>query len=155
MGALYEECIRKACICHRCGRQDARTLIGKYYCFDCLEYQREASAKHYSKHHEGVRERQRKTVHRKREFGLCVRCGSRRPTEGRVTCERCLAKERKRQAENRRRVMIQSRESIRTMGICYLCCKGDVVEGRTLCADCLEKARGRIKELHKHRQKEN
>lgn len=68
-------------------------------------------------------------VIRRKERGLCSRCGKRPPIKNHVSCQECVDK-----AE-------ASRQEIKEQGICTSCRKEPVVEGRIYCSSCLERSR--------------
>lgn len=101
-GFYYER--KRLHLCVWCGKQDARTLTGKIYCFECNEKRREYFKKHYSI--PDVAERTRKyRIERKRkllEQGLCTNCGKRKIVPGKTVCPVCMAKNKSRSARYRK-----------------------------------------------------
>lgn len=114
--------------CRICGKQDARTMIGKHACFDCLEENRERYRKRVERN-EFCRkydmDRQRQKEHA--EKGLCTRCGKRPALNGFQLCPICRAKGR----EKYRRAREKSHRDDPLYGIrrkdwpehgyCYVC----------------------------------
>jgi hypothetical protein len=78
---------RKAQGICRCGRGEC--LPSRAYCLQCKAYE------------PVIRKRK---IARRREMGLCLRCGS-RPQEKDVTCDRCKVKDRLKRTAERRQVL--------------------------------------------------
>ena len=147
---FYEE-YKRHHICVRCGKKDARTLIGRILCYECAQ---EASEKkknpEYRKRHT---EAEKQRAERFREQGLCTRCGKRKPAEGFARCEYCRAAQR-RVAERHRRKRGQRDPYIEAaVGNCWRCFK-PVAPGYKLCPECLEVARRCQRELTEEQRKE-
>lgn len=155
MDDVYTELRRKAQVCVRCGTQDARTLIGKYYCFDCLESHRERCKKSYQKNRDDVNAKNIQRIKERKSLGLCVCCGAKKENFSRTKCHKCEAIDRMRAKKRRIIAGVLSREEARQSGICYLCLKKSAVSGRTLCEDCLETARRTAENARSRRQKSN
>lgn len=116
--------------CVRCTQQDARTLIGKPLCFDCLELKRtENKAYDQSKS-------QAKSKQKAIDSGLCTHCRKRKAPDGYKTCAYCRAKQKairdaKRAESNRIR-----RDEANSYGLCSHCLKEPVYEDYGVCYKC-------------------
>lgn len=130
----YRAMLKKNHLCHDCKQQDAYTLAGRTYCYDCAEKQRLAKQK--ARQDPAKRERmlaqKREQVARYRAENKCVVCGKRLHRGERV-CGIC--------AELQRRAVRKSRNSApRLPGVrCWQCNKAPCMEGKKLCAECYEK----------------
>lgn len=81
--------------------------------------------------------------------GICPKCHKYKAAPGRVTCEKCLARQRD---YGRRRS-----ERLKAQGVCVMCGKAPARNGRTMCFACAVKvadsisarrARNRDTEVH-------
>lgn len=86
------EWLAKHHVCTECGKEDARTMIGKRLCFNCLEKRRG----HPLEIDVGIEPKQKKIWQKhsvpKSEYyanGLCVKCGQRPYIKGHKTCQQC------------------------------------------------------------------
>lgn len=68
---------------------------------------------------------------RRKEKGLCVRCGKKEPIEGRAMCAECT--------EYHRTYEKETRIFYKSIGICPKCKKDKIYEGENLCLKCYEK----------------
>ena len=143
MGASYFYHERKRLhLCTRCGKKDARTLIGRALCFECAEKQYpKGNKEELAKRAEYMRQR----AEQARAKGLCPQCGKRKPAEGRVHCEHCLAIRKRYDERIRRKRGQMPRSMMVELGMCYTCFK-PVVPGKKLCPECLEKAMKNLKQ---------
>lgn len=131
----YRGKMKQAHICRDCKKQDAYTLAGHTYCFECSEKQRLAKQKARADpaKKEKMLLQKREQIDRYRSENKCLRCGKKLHNEKRL-CEICY--------EIQRRELRKSRGSIpRLYGIiCWQCNKQPCMDGRKLCPDCYEKA---------------
>lgn len=78
--------------CPRCNGKN-KLMEGENVCPDCQVKAYEQSLKrdkeHYNKMH---REWEKKRYEKRKENGLCTRCGKHKPKEGQLRCEYCIAK---------------------------------------------------------------
>ncbi len=126
--------------CTRCWKQDAYTLKGKIYCYECTEKRKEEYSLNKQKH----AERHKSYIFNLINKGLCPRC--RKPTDrqGKI-CTECLAKRRvqtkAKDIERRRKKQIENNINFPRgeNGFCYLCNKRPAMDGRKLCSECYDK----------------
>lgn len=69
---------------------------------------------------------------RRRDAGLCYRCGK-YPTEGGKMCPSCT--------EKSRRYSKEQKELRKALGLCVTCGKREAAKGRFSCPDCLDRFR--------------
>lgn len=119
---------KSAGLCIKCGQEDAYTMAGRSRCANCSEISRKTDQKRKEKNVK----RWKDTLDRRRESGVCPRCGG-ETSDGYVTCERCRKKQRiyyhvhkvdKQRGEN---------------GTCYICNKNMAMQDKRLCQTCYEK----------------
>lgn len=121
--------------CKRCGKQDAYTLTGRSYCFECEEKNKLWRSQNYKKYgNKSMKGRYEKL----KSKGLCVDCGKRSAEPNRTRCKRCLVK------NNSSAKKTQGKQP-RLDENCWLCNQRPPIENTKLCAVCLPKARERIK----------
>ena len=81
-------------ICPRCRRK--RLYDGEKMCIECRAEANEWHLKYYHKHRESLNEsnkiRNKNTYKKRKEQGVCVDCGLRKPAPGKVRCHICLDK---------------------------------------------------------------
>lgn len=126
--------------CTRCKKQDAYTLNGKTYCYECTEKRKEEYQLKKQKHAEWWKNYTSNLI----DKGLCPRC--RKPTDrqGKI-CTECLAKRRvqtkAKDIERRRKKQIENNINFPRgeNGFCYLCNKRPAMDGRRLCSECYDK----------------
>lgn len=136
MGKANADYYRARQRCVRCGEQDAFTIIGKRLCADCTEKQAQSSAKYGKEHRRELTAYQREWAQKRRDAGLCPRCG-RKPEDGYKTCSRCRSKDNRRRERQRRENGVTA---YCPEGVCWTCRKRPVLEGKKLCAECYEKS---------------
>lgn len=133
----YRALRKKAHICKDCGKEDAYTFAGRTLCFECSEKERlRAQAKRTTE--DGIkknRENSKKIRAKRKEQGLCERCGKRKHEPGMTCCRICLDKMKIAKRERDRAKGVEPRIS----GYCVLCGKVPVVEGYKHCVSCLSK----------------
>ena len=126
----YRQLLKKAHLCRDCKKQDAYTLNGRTYCFECAEKMRikKAEARSDPEKREKMLEQKRAQVQRYREQHKCTKCG--RKVKAGVMCGICRAK-------SRRAVKRSQNSPERIYGvICWQCNKNTVWGGFKLCAKC-------------------
>lgn len=130
---------KKAHVCRDCGKEDAYTISGRTYCYECAEKQRlhKKSVRDTEEGRNKNKENAKKTRSSRKEKGLCERCGKRKPEIGRTCCRICLDKMKIAKRERDRAKGIEPKIS----GCCILCGKFPVVEGYKHCLSCLSKKR--------------
>ena len=129
-------------LCTSCGREPAAP--GRLSCEPCLEKRRAGDrARHARAKAEGRpyggrdpeakrnadRERGRRRRAERREAGLCVRCGTVPPVQGRGLCEPCR--------DDRRQAKQARRDERRAAGLCVKCAT-PVPGGRAWCQPCAD-----------------
>ena len=130
----YRELLKKSHLCLDCKTQDAYTLAGRTYCFDCAEKQRTAKerARDDPEKRERMLRQKREQVERYREANRCVRCGKQLHNGERV-CDSCREIERASVRKSHGNVP-------RIYGvICWQCNKAPCADGKKLCQSCYEK----------------
>lgn len=70
-------------MCGKCGNQDAYTLIGRAYCYECSEKYNCNRPYQYNS------QKQKERYNRRKENGICVKCGAKEAREGKTTCASC------------------------------------------------------------------
>lgn len=105
-------------ICPRCGKID---LMGdETICPECRAYETNLALKKrdkesYNAYHNNW---SKSTYKKRKEAGICVRCGKKLATKGKATCALCRAK----QNEKRRvRTGLSDRSEHIANGLCYFC----------------------------------
>lgn len=145
--AEYRQMLKKAHLCRECKKQDAYTLNGRTYCFECAEKMRtkKAEARSNPEKREKMLEQKRAQLQRYREQHKCTRCG-RKVTAG-IMCGIC-------RAIARREVKKSRNAPARVYGvICWQCNKKPVWYGLKLCEDCYKaKIPISLKNLEKSRE---
>lgn len=132
--------------CAECGKEDAYTIGGRYYCADCAEKRR---ALEQQRDHAQANARRRDIRADRREKGLCTECGAQLPSDDtHMLCPSCRALSRARNERKRRAQGIEPRSESYERGVCYKCQRpldGGMAEwsGRPLrvCQACAEKAK--------------
>lgn len=119
----------KCHLCVNCGKQDARTLNGFTYCYECGEKHREKERQRRAKRREELNAQRRERYARYKAEGLCPMCG--RKSDGRVLCAWCRAKK----AQKFQRTY----EHKRVGNVCFQCCSNEPMDGKKLCKNCYEK----------------
>lgn len=114
-------------MCTECGKQDAYTLNGRTYCYECNEKHNERTQKQY--HSEKVTQRVLECAKQRREKraeqGICVNCGKRKAEHGKKQCSICLAKGRENKHQNNNTIPRHERFAY---GLCYKC--GNPLDGQ-------------------------
>lgn len=137
--------LREHNMCAWCGKEKA--LDGLRLCWDCWN---KSAENYYQRYHsmtpEEKKAAQKKTSEyckalrrKRREQGLCTRCGKKAP-EGRITCYECSNKHTAYYKELRRRKGIISAEERGNGFYCVRCCKPVEIEGNKFCSECYAKA---------------
>ncbi len=124
--------------CAMCHKQDAYTLNGRHYCFECVEYRGELTRKSHEKPEiaQNIRDSQNRRAAQRRADGLCISCG--KPTRGgKARCERCLAKRKAKAVEQRIESGVNYPRG--DNGFCWLCNKRPALAEKRLCAECYER----------------
>lgn len=85
---------------------------------------------------EKKRKKNREYYLRRKERGVCTKCGKRTPAKGRIVCEYCLNKDK------------EDYYWLKEHGICTKCGQWDAAPGKTLCEVCLEKLIARHEEIY-------
>lgn len=123
-------------VCTRCGQEDAYTMAGRKLCADCCDRARIVNNRYRitDKGRETQRRCEARKVARRREEGLCIRCGKRKAKAASCLCHYCTAKAAERAREKR---MASSANWPRgSNGYCYTCNKRPAASGRKICETC-------------------
>lgn len=111
-------------MCTVCGKQDAYTLNGRTYCFECNEKENKRKKSKYTS--DSRKEYSKKIINKCHENGICVKCKTRKAVEGRKQCSVCLAKDRERWHKNHSDTI--PRHERFAYGLCYKC--GNPLDGQ-------------------------
>lgn len=92
----YTQMLRRNHLCRRCKQQDAFTLNGRMYCSECADKfaQRRRNEYRDPKRRKVVRETQKNIYDKRKEQGLCTRCGRINKDTKHATCSICRAQRR-------------------------------------------------------------
>lgn len=116
-------------ICPRCGKND---LMGdETICPECRAKSVNNSLKNREKDEYNVYQRNwsKSTYQKRKEAGICTRCGKRKATQGLTTCAMCRARDN----ETRRiRKGFSDRSDRSKIGLCYFC-DNPVKKGYKVC----------------------
>ena len=130
--AEYRRLLKKNHICRDCRKQDAYTLAGRTYCFECAEKGRKAKAQA----RKDPEKRAKMLLQKRQQIGRyitenkCVRCGKQLRDRKRM-CGVCY--------ELQRRAQRKSRGATpRGLGLCWQCNKKPCIDGKKLCEVCYE-----------------
>ena len=91
---------------------------------------------------EKKRKKNREYYLRRKERGVCTKCGKRTPAEGRTVCEYCLNKDK------------EDYYWLKEHGICTKCGQWDAVPGKTMCEVCLDNQKVQNERRHEIRIKQ-
>lgn len=124
--------------CVECGEQDAYTLNGRRYCYECNEKHKASNEKNYNSELAANRAKQYRD--KCAENGICTRCKKRKATEGMKTCSTCRAKDKQRYIKQH--TGATPRHLRNDYGLCYKC--GKELDGQMntngekskLCSSC-------------------
>ena len=122
--------------CVKCGKN--RAFHNHVMCPECIEKDSLRSANRTETEEQKERRNQVRleTYHKRKESGVCVRCGRKEATVG-TKCLECYAKHKRVKDEWRNRNLVKGYAD---SGLCIRC--GNEPEtGRNLCVECLEKSR--------------
>ena len=121
-------------LCPRCGKNK---LFGtEKNCLECSAKQQEYNEKYKVNHLEEVRKStnnyHRSVYQHRKEAGLCVRCGKRKPLYNDLRCGICKEKMNLRKQERRMRNNQLTRKERLEHGLCYFC-GAETVSGLKVC----------------------
>lgn len=132
------EYLKRVNRCIKCQKQDAYTLNGRSYCFECATKMNEFTAIYREKNKE--KRKQENKIQRDywRENGMCTHCGKILPPNYKyLHCTVCRAE--KRNAQRKRRIGVAINYPRGSNGFCWQCNKQKAMEGKKLCQDCYSK----------------
>lgn len=126
--------------CVRCGKQDAYTLIGRSYCYECCEYDKNHPRS------ERVREnnnaRQREQYHKCIELGICPTCKKRKATDGYKNCPICRSKKARKRLEYQHANGTIPQELMDGTTYCSICAKplneDNRIKDKKICKRCYQ-----------------
>ena len=128
--------LKKLHRCVKCTTQDARTLIGKPTCFDCLEKNRiQTLSKADYRTNYLKRKAKCESDH------LCMLCNRPLGSDPHKTCSTCRAKHREQYAKNRTNI---PRSEASSYGICSVCLKNPCYLHYNTCEECYNKVLNRF-----------
>lgn len=116
-------------ICPRCGKND---LMGdETICPECRAKSVNNSLKNREKDEYNVYQRNwsKSTYQKRKESGICTRCGKRKATQGLTTCAMCRARDNE---TRRMRKGFSDRSDRSKIGLCYFC-DNPVKKGYKVC----------------------
>lgn len=125
--------------CVRCQQQDARTLIGKPLCFDCLEKKSEENKGR------DQTESNRKSYEKAIANGMCIRCKKRKNDGIHKLCTYCRTIQKKKYYERKAQTNKLTRYEAKENGICSLCCSRPVLPGYNTCEQCYTRTVNKLK----------
>ena len=130
----YRKWLKEHHFCRDCQKQDAYTLAGRTYFFDCAEKGRikKENARKDPIKKEKMLKQKRDQITRYINENRCVRCGM-QLNNGKRMCSVCY--ELQRRASRKRKGNTPRMRGI----ICWQCNKQPCMEGYGLCKDCYEK----------------
>ena len=130
----YRKLLKKHNLCRDCKKQDAYTLAGRTFCFECAEKMRlaKAEARKDTAKREKMLQQKREQISRYISENRCIRCGK-QLANGKRMCPTCY--------NLQRLALKKSRGSApRISGvICWQCNKNPCMDGKRLCRECYEK----------------
>ena len=132
---LVKEYLKKRGICVSCGKNPAEP--NRVQCMECAGKRMDRyyeQGGNTDKQRERNREYWREKSKQRRADGVCIRCGKRKPEEGKATCRHCLNKN-KLYKERHREKVIRSQRTL--YGLCYICGK-PALPNMGVCKDCYE-----------------
>lgn len=132
-------------LCTRCGKQDAYTLNGRSYCYECCEYDKNRKRKRYEVVANDINMKQREEYHKNIESGICPLCKKKKADMGCIICTACRAKRARKQSERQHERGVTPRYLFDGVDRCAICGKEEVVKGHKVCSRCLENCRKNIK----------
>lgn len=121
----------KCHLCRQCGTQDARTLNGYSYCYECNENRNAYFRQWREKHKDEANAKRREKYAERKVDGKCPMCGRKIIFIGNVICATCAARQ-----ENKRR---QRYDYKRVGNVCFQCCEAEPLPGKKLCQSCYDK----------------
>lgn len=121
-------------LCPRCGKN--RLYGDERNCLECAEKQYSYNVKYRQEHPEEVKQSinrcHRSEYQKRKESGLCVRCGKRESLYNDLRCGICKEKMVLRRQERRMRDGKLTRTERLEQGLCYFC-GGETVSGLKVC----------------------
>jgi hypothetical protein len=131
----WNRMLHAAHLCIWCKKQDAYTLSGHWKCYDCCQKDNERAKKHNTHAVNQVRwQREKATQAKRRENGVCIRCGHALTDKRYKTCERCRIKA---AAKKRARSNHKTIQGLRGKdGRCFRCNELPVEPGFKTCPEC-------------------
>lgn len=140
--SYYETC-KRLHKCVRCGNQDARTLISKPLCFDCLEKKRsEMKGVNQSKSQLKIKD---KCI----QNGICTRCKKRKTESGYKTCKYCRSMNMKRYYDKRSEQGLIRRSEAKEYGLCSICLTNPRYKTYNTCFECYQYVVNKFKDTRK------
>ena len=135
-------------LCLDCGKQDAFTLGGHTYCFECNDKRNAKARERRAADTETSRAYSREVHARLKDDGRCTMCCKLLGymDAGHSLCFRCRAQQRNR---------YHSRKVLRRVGnICWQCCQAEPIPGKKLCAECYGKNLEKLVDARAERDRE-
>lgn len=128
MASIY----KRLGICTVCRKRKAEP--GKSQCFECLEKDRLRKAAYRKEGkitNEYIASEHRKAYQKRKEAGMCTRCGKKIAKVG-LVCTECYARRSRKQAEKYDGIARFERPDY---GLCYFCGE-ETLEGKSVCGKC-------------------
>lgn len=130
---------KKAGVCRDCGKEDAYTMAGRTYCFDCAEKARlrKERDRQDPEKKERMLAQHRAMVQRRKEAGLCTACGKPKPDDGYVKCAVCRTKQAR--YKSKKTTTKHGTWTMRVSGDACFCCGAKPIEGKKVCPECMKR----------------
>lgn len=142
--ARYEY-LKSRNICVACGKEKA--LENNVHCLICKMDARESKKKFRENHKERLKEyikENMESIYKKRkEAGICVKCGTRKTENGFATCKTCRAK-----ARNKYKSKREEREYL---NLCRLCGAKSLYKNTKVCEKCYKERIVKMRSLNTKR----
>lgn len=149
--AIYDkekyEWLKEHHLCVSCKKQDAYTLGGHIYCYECNSKRLVRSEEYRQSHREQRRAMDKERYEYFKQKGICAGCRKRVAKEGHVYCDVCLGKFKKRHASTY--IKSYTREEAVSNGMCRTCLKEKVKPGYKICEKCYQKCCDNLSEARK------
>ena len=123
----------KCHLCRDCGKQDARTLNGYNYCYECNEYHNAKMREYRARNREQINEKRHNLYVQYRNEHRCGLCGKQIALyDNHSMCPICRGV--------KKQYFVKTYEHKRVGNICFQCCKMPPIQDKKLCQSCYDKA---------------
>ena len=143
----WDQRMKSAHLCVKCGKMDARTVNGKSHCLQCAKALAKRKRDNWDFEHEKeVRDTRRANWI---AAGMCSTCGRPKEEPERAMCLSCRVKAKMRNEKRKIKLGILPRG---INGICFQCNKKKAIEGKKLCQECYDKRVAALAEVRRKRK---